>query len=1675
MLRNTFFAASLLVVSVATPAAIDISQIPLFVSDSVPPLNMLVMGRDHKLYYEAYNDASDLDGDGVIDVGYKGYLSEEDGGIDYFGYFNSYVCYDYSSGTFVPSVATEDKTCQGKWSGDYLNYLATARMDALRKVLYGGYRATDSTTETVLQGVFIPQDAHTWGKEYTSEENDGFLISDYTPLSQPVSGYRHLFAVVSLTDGGVPQLRTLTNTSFRIWNWVSKERPVAGEKCVNSSGQNVDCVSGGPGGSDGSGWVRVSDDFFTDLRLQAWPDNKRTSSNKSEMDKLFQANSVHNRCANYRVNSINHNFGNGAPGDCEDDDYHTMVDGTFTPPVTGEYEFSVDGDDAVEFEITNGSRKVVASWYGDHGATGRGGSGTTGKMYLYGGQDYNIQYRHEEAGGGSEFSLYWKIPSAGASEMVDRNVKVQVCPADETLREDNCVAYSNGQFKPTGILHDYGATDRMFFGLLSGSYAKPISGGVLRSKLQSFSKELNSSTGQFCSSGSNICTNADAVTDGIVSTINKFRIVDFDYNHNNFQYGCGWISDRPLSETDKCYMWGNPVAEMMYETMRYFAGATAPTSEYDYTDGKDSEKPLFLSKVDSWTPPYKGAANPAGFEQCAVPVMTVVSDINPSYDFKLPGSHWSELSGASNPASIRALDVSAQADEVWGLEGGGSKNVFIGESNGVSDSAPTPKTVTNFSTIRGLSPEEPSKQGTYYSAAIAHFGANNNIGGDKPLLTYSVALASPLPTIKFPVNGSTVTIVPFAKSVGGGAGSGTIDSDSDFQPTNQIVDYYVETIANTDASCSTSSPSSVKDCDSSVNSGRPYAKFRINFEDVEQGADHDMDAIAVYEMLVNSQGKLVINVVSEYAAGSIDQHMGYVISGTNKDGIYLEVKDQGGSDVNYKLDTPSGKWAGECVSSTSSCSYLGLEASREFTASGNASANVLKDPLWYAAKYGTTADEYDADEDGTPDNYFLVTNALTLKEQLDKAFNEITQMNASVSTPSVDVARDNSVTDDSAYVYRTVFDINGWSGNLIKEKQVTSSSSGTRTTVVTEEWNAEDKLPVSRNILMADISTAALGTDQLEQFTWAELDGRTYGGAALRDLLDKRPDSSGTADGYGEARVRFIRGESCSTLSGCATFRARTAKFGDIVGSSPILVQGAQYLAYRAGTIDGTSSAYASFQSGVSDRTEMIYVGANDGMLHAIDAETGEESFAFIPSAVIGNLNQLTAPTYGDQTGYHQYYVDGTPTVADVYFDSEWHTVLVSGLGAGGREVFAMDITDPESPQLLWEFTNHSDSDLGYSIPAPEVVRLHSGQWAALVPNGYNSDSNADRKAVLFVIDIKTGAVIRKLEATSSATGAINGGSNGLSSVQPADVNGDGIVDYAYAGDLQGNMWRFDLINTAASAPLSKTVVSPSVFKVSYGGAPLYTAVDADGNRQPITAAPSLVRHPTSKGYIVSFGTGSYLNSSDKASTSDQSVYGIWDRKTAGEVTSASSQSSLSRAGLVAQTLTQQSVTVGGESVNVRVLSQNGIAWYKSGSTSTADSNVNKWGWYLDLKVSGGTSVGERVISSMRVYGDGLIFSTVTPNTDPCEAGLTGFTYGIDPRTGGRTIYNVFDFTGDGHIDMSDALNGNTIVSGYSTPAGGGRVVDGKRYYTDGSSIGVAAGLLSSGRQNWRLIPTNSN
>jgi type IV pilus assembly protein PilY1 len=1426
------------------------AQLPLFLNNSVPPLNMLVVGRDHKVFFPAYNDASDLDGDGSIEIRYKP-------SITYLGYFDSNTCYIYNTNYFTAFSSTTTKKCSGTWSGDYLNYLTTSRIDALRKVLYGGFRDVDTTSQTILERAYIPKDAHTWGKEYRSLAVDGYNLSDYTPLSNPTGSNYTLFA--NNTQSSDPLLRVLSNVSgIRIFGWVSREQVQGGTTATNTSFKDV----------------------------------------------------------------------------------------TVSP--------------------------------------------------------------------------------------TDYAVRVEVCKTG--FIESNCKLYPNGKYKPTGILHDYGEGNQMYFGLMTGTYQNNIQGGAIRQAIGSFSNEIEASTGIFGTKSGTTYTKG-----GIIGTLDGLTLPSTTCS----------ASGNSITNSD-CQIYGNPLAEMMFETMRYFSGATTPTA--GYLSGKGDSN-LGLSGLTTWVSPYSNTPNPnttpASYPSCSKPFETLFSDVNPSYDSDLPGSAYTTTNAPSVSGSMPTFSAQSLGATIWNNEfGAGSKNVNIGETPTASDTAPTSKIVSSLGNIRGL-PEEPTKQGTYNAAAVAYYGNTNPITplGNLNVQTFSIALSSTLPRIQMPVGSGTVTLQPFGKVTNG--------------TTESITGFYIDSLYNMPGQPS----------DTTVNGGRAQAVFRVVFDDCGQGCDYDMDAIVLYTISVTAASTLDVRLETVYSVAGNESHMGYTISGTTQDGIYLEVTGGGNGNQHYSLDTPGTQLPGSCISGCTTTATLlpGMRSgstvvngatfhTRNFTGSSARSVTNLQDPLWYAAKWGGFGDssnvptsvpvtgQWDSISAGDPNNYFLVSNASTLKTQLANAFNQILQKNSSVAAPAVVPSLG---TTKSSSTYVNSLNVAYWSGDLTKS--TTTYGSTAAATVTTQNWQASQQMPAwgSRNIQMSNQA----GTAMLP-FTYANLATRTYASVNLQTTL--------TSD-----QVDFIKGDTSKEVS---TFRRRASLIGDIVNSSPVVVDTAYYQPAVAETLDGASGAYSTFATAQLKRRAQVYVGANDGMLHAFDAATGVEKFAFIPSAVIANLSALTNKSYNSDSTLHRYYVDGTPVVSDVYISGKWRTVLIGTLGAGGGggggnggagEIFALDITNPDAITLLWEFTSQTDADLGYSLSTPVIARLHSGEWGVIVGNGYNGNNG---NASLLVLNAGTGAVISKLKTSVSTN-------NGLSSPVVLDANSDGIADYVYAGDLLGNLWRFDLI---ASGSLTANA-SASSYKVAFGNKPLYTATVSDAANslvQSITAPPTLVPHPTAAGTIVIFGTGRYFASADKTSTDLQTLYGIWDKQTAGEA--ASSTPVLTRALLQTQSITSQVTNASfGSAVNtIRLVSANGVNW------------ASKYGWSLDL-VANNTQLGERVVDPLSVISGALFVPTRTPSADVCSPGINGFEYALDPTTGGRTTFTVFNLSRTGIISVSDKYN-DTIVSGFSTSAGGFAVTSGVGI-TDasgnvaaGGGVGTDSGGLSTvtggnpdtvGRQSWRTIP----
>ena len=558
------------------------------------------------------------------------------------------------------------------------------------------------------------------------------------------------------------------------------------------------------------------------------------------------------------------------------------------------------------------------------------------------------------------------------------------------------------------------------------------------------------------------------------------------------------------------------------------------------------------------------------------------------------------------------------------------------------------------------------------------------------------------------------------------------------------------------------------------------------------------------------------------------------------------------------------------------------------------------------------------------------------------------QLGLSGCRPGQQVGRQ-LVAPDAGLLIESGFEESGWSGRL-ERRALAIAADGAIEVGAKPLWEAaallNDTPPNDRKIytlVRKDQSTSTV------PFKWNSLR------PAERAWLDLAP-SGEVSDGLGEARVAYLRGER--TREG-GVFRRRSGVLGDMIHSAPLLV--------GAPSVSGQGTGYDRFHARYKARASAIYLGANDGMLHAFDANNGAELFAYVPNALVPYLNQLGDPAYR-----HRPYVDASAGQGEAALGGEWRSVLVSGMGMGARGVFALDVSDPGAfgagVGALWEFTEVDDPAIGYVGAPPQVAKLKVGmksgmpeyRYFAIVPSGVNNyapdSGHADAGGALFLLALDKPATARWKEGVNyyrlDAPAADPGQANAMAS--PALVTaGDGSVRYAYAGDLQGRLWRFDFSG-----------------KPPFSSRPVFTARDERGQRQPITHAPRVVFAPGG-GYLVLFGTGKLIEETDlrPASFAPQSFYAVRD-STASEVAG--------RSDLAKRTLS------GSANYTIK-----GDEFEYSGAGA-------KKGWYFDFPHA--RADGERLAASP-VLASGTVFvATIVPGSDACNAATR--TYVLDALSG---------------------------------------------------------------------------
>jgi type IV pilus assembly protein PilY1 len=471
--------------------------------------------------------------------------------------------------------------------------------------------------------------------------------------------------------------------------------------------------------------------------------------------------------------------------------------------------------------------------------------------------------------------------------------------------------------------------------------------------------------------------------------------------------------------------------------------------------------------------------------------------------------------------------------------------------------------------------------------------------------------------------------------------------------------------------------------------------------------------------------------------------------------------------------------------------------------------------------------------------------------------------------------------------------------------------------------------------------------------------------------------------------INFLRGQYGYEDRSSNTdrlYRSRDAVLGDATESKPAYV--------GKPTFSYADPGYSAFVSAHASRAGTVYIGTNDGMLHAFDASNGNERWAFIPTAVFPNLWKLADKNYATM---HTNYVNGSPVVSDICTancgdaaSAVWKTILVFGLNGGGRSYYAIDITDPTAPSLLWEFSASDDSDLGYTFGNPVVTKKADGTWVVLVTSGYDngtvsgdgSTNNAiagDGKGYLYVLNATTGAVISKL-GTGVGSAATPSGLGKIAAWADHAV-ADNTATYVYGGDLQGNVWRFD-INAAAS--------SSNPFKFA-------TLSDSGGSAQPITARPELGSINGKR--VVFIGTGKYLEVSDLSNTQQQSIYAILDDNATATLVNPRT------------TLTRQTLTTAGAT--------------RTASNNAVDFSAGR-GWFVDLPDS-----GERQNVDGKLESGTLLVPTTVPADSVCSPG-------------GYSWLNFFNYQTGGPVDTETDL----VSSKTNAPIVGINV-----YYINGTPV----------------------
>lgn len=1627
----------------------DFQSYPVINTESATPLVMMVLSLDHQLFFKAYNDYSDVNGDGIVDTTYNH-------DHDYYGYFDGDMCYQYdtSDDRFEPRAITDTSGyCTGDsgnyWVGNFLNWITMTRIDSARKLLYGGKRSTDTATTTVLERAFLPHDAHSFAKYYGATDAERLELQKLTSFDS---------SDMNDNGGGMTFCNTTRNDTDAYSQNVTEPpllRVAEGNWSLWASNERWQCT---------------------------WEHEEKDASNANDPSK--------------------------------------------------------SGLDARSNDPSESS-------------DGR-----------------------------------------GATNYV---VRVQVCESG-LIDQQSCRLYPNGNYKPAGLLQKYGENDQMRFGLITGSYGKNKSGGVLRKGISNFANEVNKDTdGTFIA------------IDGLVRSLNAARLYGYSYrdgkyDHSSLGDNCPWAIS---SFTDgNCSNWGNPLSEMYLEAVRYFKGESSATGAFS-VDDPDRLPGLTTATWDARTVL-------ASDNRCAPLNIISFNGSVTSYD--------GDGLGSFDETAVSQTDVIGDEESITDDE------FFVGENGDNNNQLCTAKTVSALGSVEGLCPEAPRLDGTYKIAGLAYDAHVNDLRSDlagiQTVNTFGIALAPAVPVITVPD--------PVTKEVK----ARILPACRDKQP-------------NPDGNCALVDFKIVRQ-DISEGTG----KFYVNWEDSEQGGDFDQDMWGTIEYALSGD-QLAITTDVHAESTPYEMGFGYVVSGTTQDGFHVHSGIEG-----YDYDDPA-SGIPDCTncqhtdSATTATYTLGtstaglLETPLFYAAKWggfNDRNNNDKPDQREEWDRKTTEGLASATGDGIPDQYFFVTDPAALEKALIRVFEAILERTASGTAAAVvaNTASGNGAAFQAMYEPLRKDTANRevkWIGALhalwLDETGLLREDFGTkgiledystdpvvdifydetakvtrirRWTSTNDEkfskgignelslselspiWKAHEQLS-STNLASGIASNRASYTDKADTGRWIiswfdDGGGNTSDGyngivdpneqraftadQVISDQLwgwfnaaEFNPDTSDPSDDEDkeavENIVNYIRGKEISglrnrTLDYDDDGSDEVLRLGDIIHSTPTPVASPK----EAFNLLYSDKSYSVFRDHYENRRQVVYVGANDGMLHAfnggffgttevdtdgdgtgdskvptfktkltseVEHPLGSELWAYVPMNLLPHLQYLTDPQYS-----HVYYMDLKARVFDakIFTDTGtstgscpggvegvdgdhpcgWGTVLVAGMRLGGGEIqtdtgmdglgsgntkpadkpdatddvtvrssyVMLDITNPESaPKVLAEI-NHPLLQQSMSYPAVVAVRNSNStksdgaaKWYLIFGSGPTDISTAtsDQKAYMLVYDLEK---LAKGQSDGLVTGApIDLGAVGAFTGDPIVVDWD--LDYSadeiYIGAASGDATTPEGKMIRISIPDPDT---DSQDPTDIGNWVKADLIDPSGENQAFLAPATAGIDEVGNHWLFA-STGRYFVNADKQSTSKQTLYGVIDE---GYDFSTSSSSVPNISGLI--DTTNAHVSVEGD--------VDGVSGVSTLSELVAEvATAGGWERHLDYDTSQTpTEPSERGVFGSALLGGILFTPAFTPNEDLCGAEGTSQLYGLFFKTGTANQVPVFGTQPCGSCNFSsidESVVSVSLGAGLAStpsihlnPGSGKKVTVIEQISTAATKLEKATteGRVQSGELSWREL-----